>query len=49
MNKRTLEEASQLLTQLQADFQPVTATARGLDLWTYLGGPWQHQRTFPYI
>ena len=45
MNKTTPEQARILMAQLQEDFHPFTITAIGLDLWTYLNGPWQHQQT----
>lgn len=41
-NKVSPEAAKQLLNELQSTFQPITITARGLDLWQYLGGPWKH-------
>ncbi len=41
-NKATPEQARTLLVELQQQFQPFEVQAIGLDLWHYLGGPWQH-------
>lgn len=41
-NKVTPERSRELHTQLAAHFVPETVGAVGLDLWHYLGGPWQH-------
>ena len=46
MNKSTPEKARALITELSAGFQPFSIQATGLDLWTYLNGPWQHERTY---
>ncbi len=40
--------ARQLLADLQADFQPFTATGTGLRLWAYRGGPWEPRATLPF-
>jgi 2'-5' RNA ligase len=48
-NKATSEQARTLLSHLQQNFTAHTIEARGLDLWQYLGGPWQHLRTFPFL
>ncbi len=47
-NKVTPEKARITLAELQARFAPWTAHAVGLDLWRYLGGPWQHLRRFDF-
>lgn len=39
-NKVTPEIARATLAALSADFAPFTATAEGLQLWWYRGGPW---------
>jgi 2'-5' RNA ligase len=48
-NKSTGEQASELLTLLQASFQAFTVEARGLDLWHYRDGPWELARQFDFI
>ncbi len=45
-NKVTPAAARDLLQQLEQRFTPWTVRAEGLDLWRYLGGPWEHKRTF---
>lgn len=40
-NKVTSERARALLDQLSAQLAPTTATATGLSLFRYLGGPWE--------
>ncbi len=45
-NKVTPAAARELLQQLEQRFTPWTVQAEGLDLWRYLGGPWEHKRTF---
>lgn len=40
-NKVPPERARALLHQLRGEFEPYDATARGLALWRYLGGPWE--------
>ena len=47
-NKATAERARALLAELKASFRPFTVHAEALDLWHYLNGPWQHERTFPF-
>lgn len=47
-NKVTPEAARRLLDQLTQQFVPWIVTAEGLDLWHYLGGPWQHVQTIPF-
>ncbi|RZJ80415.1 MAG: 2'-5' RNA ligase family protein [Chryseobacterium sp.] len=48
-NKTSPETARALLTTLSAGFVPFEINALGLDLWYYLGGPWEHKRYFPLI
>ena len=48
-NKTTPVAARQLLAQLTEQFAPWLVTAEGLDLWHYLGGPWQHVQTIPFL
>ena len=45
-NKVESKTARALLAELTASFVPETATAEGLELWHYLGGPWEHAATF---
>jgi hypothetical protein len=49
MNKTTPEAARALITALSQDFKPFTIMATGIDLWIYLGGPWQHKSTYQFI
>ncbi|WP_337739383.1 2'-5' RNA ligase family protein [Agrobacterium vitis] len=44
-NKVSRQTADALHRRLADDFQPVVISITGLDLWRYLGGPWEHQRT----
>jgi 2'-5' RNA ligase superfamily len=48
MNKSTLENARTLLKLLSEDFQPFTVRGVGLDVWTYLGGPWRLARSLAF-
>jgi 2'-5' RNA ligase len=41
-NKVTPEVARETLARLRAAYRPTTATALGLELWRYDGGPWTH-------
>ncbi len=41
-NKVTPEVARETLKALQAGFVPWEGVGIGLDLWRYLGGPWEH-------
>ena len=41
-NKVTGDQARALLQTLQPKFRRWTVLAVGLDVWQYLGGPWQH-------
>jgi 2'-5' RNA ligase len=45
-NKATPEAARALLAQLRAEFRPFPVQAVGLDLWHYLGGPWELAQSF---
>ena len=44
-NKVSPEVARALLATLSAAFEPWSFTVRGVDVWRYLGGPWEHVRT----
>ena len=48
-NKATPEQARQLLAQLTASFKSFQTQAIGLELWHYLGGPWQLAETIPFV
>ena len=48
MNKSTPEKVQALLTDLTSGFKPFSITAIGVDLWTYLGGPWHFERTISF-
>ena len=45
-NKVMPEVARKLLEQLSRDFEEFKITAVGLELWLYLGGPWEWVKTF---
>ncbi len=47
-NKVAAVHASALLAKIQAEFNPFMVSAKGLDLWYYLGGPWEHVSTFVF-
>jgi 2'-5' RNA ligase len=47
-NKATPDLARRLLMQLQQEPFPPAVEAHGLDVWLYLGGPWQHLRSFAF-
>ena len=47
-NKVAPDVARALHAQLSAGFTPWTATARGLGLWHYRGGPWEPDSEFPF-
>lgn len=47
-NKTSPEQARILLAELSAGFQPFRVQAVGLDLWHYLGGPWEHAGHYPF-
>jgi 2'-5' RNA ligase len=42
-NKVSPETAKALLAELTPTFTPFKVQATGLDVWLYLGGPWQHE------
>ena len=48
MNKAEPASAKLLLAALQAGFQPWSFTLIGLDLWRYLGGPWEAAGAFRF-
>ncbi|HYD99382.1 MAG TPA: 2'-5' RNA ligase family protein [Alphaproteobacteria bacterium] len=47
-NKVAPAAAAALLAELAAEFAPWTATAEGLLLWRYRGGPWEAAGRFPF-
>lgn len=47
-NKVTPERARQLLRELETSFAPWEVRAVGLDLWHYLGGPWELAERFEF-
>jgi hypothetical protein len=47
-NKVPPDVARALFDELRRDFTPFTATATGLHLWTYRGGPWDSLQVFPF-
>ena len=47
-NKVLPQQAKQLLHTLSGTFSPFTVQTTGLDLWTYLGGPWRHEVFYPF-
>ena len=47
-NKVSPGQAKSLLAERAADFQPFIASASGVDLWEYLGGPWIYKDFFPF-
>lgn len=47
-NKASPEAARALHADLQAAFAPFAVRAEGLDLWRYLGGPWEQQGRHPF-
>ena len=47
-NKVSPEAARALHANLQAAFAPFTVRAEGLDLWRYLGGPWELVSRHPF-
>ena len=48
-NKVTPAAARALLADLSTGFAPYAVTATGLALWRYLGGPWEHVETAPFV
>ncbi|MBM6593533.1 2'-5' RNA ligase family protein [Microvirga pudoricolor] len=47
-NKVSPDAARTLLDRLNTGFEPFTATATGLLLWSYEGGPWRFLARFPF-
>jgi len=47
-NKVTAATAHELLLDLQQTLAPMQVQALGMDLWRYMGGPWELARTFPF-
>ena len=47
-NKVSPAEAQRLLATLTAAFAPFLATATGLALWHYRGGPWENEAIMPF-
>lgn len=47
-NKVSPAEARETLDALAAEFAPFTATAEGLQLWHYRGGPWAPLAAVPF-
>lgn len=47
-NKATPERAKVLMAELQAEFQPRRVAAVGLQMWHYLGGPWELAESFGF-
>lgn len=47
-NKVAPATAAALLDALREGFEPWTATAEGLALWRYRGGPWDHMSTVQF-
>jgi len=47
-NKVTAATAYELLLDLQQTLAPMQVQALGMDLWRYMGGPWELARTFPF-
>ncbi len=45
-NKVSPEVSRALFHSLQAEFSPFNFSGTGLDLWRYLGGPWEHLHNF---
>lgn len=42
-NKVSRAKADQLFFELKSRFEPKSIRITGLDLWSYLGGPWRHE------
>lgn len=47
-NKVAPPVARQLLQQLEAGFSPLLVQASGVQLWAYMGGPWQLLHQYPF-
>ncbi|WP_114940793.1 2'-5' RNA ligase family protein [Mucilaginibacter endophyticus] len=48
MNKTTPERARALINELSVSFEPFSVDSLGIDLWQYLGGPWQHKCSYAF-
>ncbi len=47
-NKTSGDRARELKRRLEAEFRPFAVQAVGLQLWRYLGGPWEFAEEFPF-
>ena len=47
-NKVSAEEARRTVAQLATLLPPAPIVARGVAVWRYLGGPWQHVASLPF-
>ncbi|MGW4058036.1 2'-5' RNA ligase family protein [Amycolatopsis sp. NPDC004747] len=47
-NKVSPETAAETLREVQRDPGPATATATGVVLWRYVGGPWEFAASVPF-
>jgi 2'-5' RNA ligase len=47
-NKVSKSTADALYRNLKAEFQPHSIEIIGVDLWNYLGGPWEHLTFVPF-
>lgn len=47
-NKASKAKADDLYRSLSQGFQPHPISITGLDLWDYVGGPWQHANYVPF-
>ena len=47
-NKVSSAAADALYVSLSTGFEPRSVEVLGLDLWRYLGGPWEHRMFYPF-
>lgn len=47
-NKAPRATADALYNDLNTSFKPHTIEIIALDLWNYLGGPWEHVKSVPF-
>ncbi|WP_165246679.1 2'-5' RNA ligase family protein [Paludisphaera soli] len=47
-NKVTAEEARETLAAVRREWIPSVARVEGIDVWEYLGGPWEHHARLPF-
>ncbi len=47
-NKVEPVQARELVSSLQAGFKPWSMVGTGVQLWRYLGGPWEPVETVPF-